>query len=96
MQQEGSRKWWIQKLKINDEYVDRIAWDVYFFKYEQGYRTSTPKWKNNWSVKFGAGILPTQNNLVLRGHGQSTECPCCGGGTEEDTDHLFQCPQVKK
>ena len=86
IQQENSRRWWIKKLKINDEYADRIAWDVY-----EGYRTSTPKWKNNWSVKFGASILPTQNNLVIRGHGQSTECPCCGGETE-DTDHLFQCP----
>jgi hypothetical protein len=86
MQQEESKRWWMKKLRIDDHYVDRIAWDVY-----EGYRTSTPKWKNNWSVKFGAGILPTQNNLVLRGHGQNTECPCCGGETE-DTDHLFQCP----
>ena len=47
--------------------------------------------KNNWSVNFGAGILSTQANLTIWGHGQNTVCPCCGEVTE-DTDHLFQCP----
>ena len=49
-----------------------------------------------WAVKYGAGILPTQSNLVLRGHGNSTKCPCCGG--VEDTNHLFRCPseEIKK
>ena len=86
MQKKKSRKWWIKKLKINEVYANRIAWDVY-----QSYRQSTPKRKNNWSVKFGAGILPTQANLTIRGHGNNTVCPCCGE-VIEDTDHLFQCP----
>ena len=29
MQKEESRKWWVRKLKIDEEYTSRVAWDVY-------------------------------------------------------------------
>ena len=67
----------------------KINWKVY-----TEYRERTPKWLHIWSVKFGANILPTRKNLVIRGHGNDHTCPCCGTANE-DADHIFRCPHVE-
>ena len=41
-----------------------------------------------------AGVLPTRKNLVIRGHGDTQSCPCCGAASE-DLEHLFICPNVE-
>jgi hypothetical protein len=67
-------------MKIETE-SSQIAWDVY-----EGYRKKTPQSGGTptWSITFGAGILPTQTNLVLvRGHGVNLKCPCCGIEAED-------------
>jgi hypothetical protein len=57
----------------------------------EGYRKLTPRWRHTWSVKYGAGILPTRRNMKIRRHSDDQSCPCCGA-EGEDTFHLFQCP----
>ena len=90
MQATKSKEWWVKKLRIEDYAEDdTILWDVY-----EGYRNLTPQWRNTWSVKYGAGILPTRKNLVIRGHGDAQSCPCCGAASE-DAAHLFICPNVE-
>ena len=85
MQETDSRLWWMRKVEFPEEYQDKISWPVY-----HGYRHTTPKWRNTWSVKFGADILPTRTNLVRRGHSTRHECPCCGE-SNENALHLFLC-----
>ena len=68
---------------------NKINWMVY-----TEFRNRTPTWLNIWSVKFGAKVLPTRNNLVIRGHGKDHTCPCCGTANE-DTDHIFRCPNAE-
>jgi hypothetical protein len=89
MQEEKAKEWWVKKLKIVEAVQNNISWDV-----NEGFRNLTPQWRNTWSVKYGAGILPTRKNLVIRGHGDIQSCPCCGAASE-DVEHLFICPNAE-
>ena len=85
MQEQESKTWWTKKLLDQDWDTDKIQWDVYV-----GYRKATPRWRNTWAIKYGAGILPTKRNMKIRKHSEDQSCPCCGAETE-NTIHLFQC-----
>lgn len=86
IQVEESKKWWSRKLIPPEQGPDNILWDVY-----EGCRKTTPRWRQTWAVKNGAGILPTRRNMKIRKHTDDQSCPCCGAPVE-DTFHLFQCP----
>ena len=47
-----------------------------------------------WAIKYGAGILPTRNSLVIRRHDSDTAWPWSNEDTET-TEHIFQCPNQK-
>ena len=85
MQVEESKKWWTEKLVPPDQADASLQWEVY-----AGFRKLTPRWRHTWSVKYGAGILPTRRNMKIRKHSDDQSCPCCGAEVE-DTSHLFQC-----
>mmetsp|Transcript_36852 Transcript_36852/g.41165 ORF Transcript_36852/g.41165 Transcript_36852/m.41165 type:complete len:325 (+) Transcript_36852:206-1180(+) len=85
MQVEESKKWWTGTLVPPDQADASIQWEVY-----AGFRKLTPRWRHTWSVKYGAGILPTRRNMKIRKHCDDQSCPCCGADVE-DTSHLFQC-----
>ena len=63
MQEEESREWWKKQLIPPGQGHGSILWDVY-----EGYRKLTPRWRHTWSVKYGAGILPTRRNMKIRRH----------------------------
>ena len=86
IQVEDSKKWWSKKLIPPEQGPENILWDVY-----EGCRKTTPRWRQTWAVKYGAGILPTRRNMTIRKHTDDQSCPCCGAPVE-DTFHLFQCP----
>ena len=89
MQDSQAHKWWRNRFLLLPQTFHKINWKVY-----TEYRERTPKWLHIWSVKFGANILPTRKNLVIRGHGNDHACPCCGTANE-DADHIFRCPNVE-
>ena len=66
-----------------------ISWDVY-----QRFCVATPAWLKIWATKYSANLLPTRANIVLRGHGDSHCCPCCGAHNET-SDHLLQCQDIE-
>jgi hypothetical protein len=74
-----------RKIVPPDQADASLQWEVY-----AGFRKLTPRWRHTWSVKYGAGILPTRRNMKIRKHSDDQSCPCCGAEVE-DTSHLFQC-----
>jgi hypothetical protein len=49
------------------------------------------RWRNMWAIKYGAGILPTRNSLVIRGHDSDTASPWSNEDTET-TEHISNAP----
>ena len=79
------KKWWMKKCNLESCEENLIDWDAYY-----SFRKLTPKWRNVWAVKYGAGLLPTGQNLERRGHRDNPSCPWCSEEVET-TEHLFQC-----
>ena len=88
MQQTEARAWWMKKFKIHQYQEDDISWGVY-----EEYRSAEhPSWLNIWSVKFGAGILPTMTNVSRRGHSEIPICPRCE--ERKERQHFLCCPHA--
>jgi hypothetical protein len=83
--EEPTRKWWLNKCYLEPNEEQSIDWEVY-----ASYRKITLRWRNTWSVKFGADLLPTGQNLERRGHSTSPACPWCNEEIEI-TNHIFLC-----
>ena len=83
--EEPTRKWWLNKCYLEPNEEQSIDWEVY-----ASYRKITLRWRNTWSVKVGADLLPTGQNLERRGHSTSPACPWCNEEIEI-TNHIFLC-----
>jgi hypothetical protein len=77
------RSYWGQKFKIRR----RIAEDEWHLM--KKINSKHLEWEHLFAVKYAAGLLPTQSNMVRRKHAINDICPCCP--QREDTDHLLQC-----
>ena len=81
---EETKLWWAKKLKIEDR-IGEVSWSTY-----ESIRVHTPRRRQLWTMKFGADLLPTRQNLVKRNHSSIKNCPWCNNECET-TDHIFQC-----
>ena len=75
------------QLRDSQRVIDRLGRVASF-------RKLTPRWRNTWAVKYGAGILPTGQNLEQRGHSTTSACPWCNEEIET-TNHIFQCTHIE-
>ena len=85
--ERDAREWWNQRMRVSDV-VDLLDMEVLDM-----YRKTTPRWRKTWSIKYGAGLLPTRSNLMKRGHTQDDTCPWCK--KTETTEHIFRCTHAE-
>ena len=83
------KKWWMEKCNLEIQEEELIDWEAY-----ASFRKLTPRWRNTWAVKYGAGLLPTGHNLQRRGHSHTSACPWCNEEIET-TNHIFQCKHLE-
>jgi hypothetical protein len=87
--EEKMKKWWMEKCNLEIQEEELIDWEAY-----ASFRKLTPRWRNTWAVKYGAGLLPTGHNLQRRGHSNTSACPWCNEEIET-TNHIFQCKHLE-
>ena len=87
--EDKMKKWWMRKCNLEIHEEGMIEWDAY-----ASFRKLTPRWRNTWAVKYGAGLLPTGQNLERRGHRNTPACPWCNEDIETTT-HIFQCKHLE-